>query len=417
MFCLGEIFLPVCIYDDPIIIIESHCEEELGSMSTACHYPSEQKTTYFRLNGDLAPRTSPVLSRLKWLAFLLCSFLLWVPSNVWGEDTPLVSQSELLKTVREYAESVGKGDRVTAGQHDFVCLLKMAQQQQFSDGGFPDPLSPIYEWCDQRRRDAHHQVINKNDRALDNVWPGPGKVVDFSDFQRFFIAETRSQQLAPSFFVMYDIAVHEPAMPFTIEALESGSLPHASFPSADEATVLAAPTAFVTTRVSYPNPLTAPISNGPGTEDWVVPYKKVQQVMKSVKVKWVVLSGLKPLGFPVDRAVLDLPLDGPHGTTVPFVVDPGGYISHSTEWFGPEDHPEAVQTGIQEAQTAPTILEAVMRMNRILMIAPSNKQALEVFADQLYKGLMNFGSRSHGIQLEDERLAQRFNELYWTVQS
>jgi hypothetical protein len=199
--------------------------------------------------------------------------------------------------------------------------------------------------------------------------------------------------------------------------VESGTLPHASFPSPDETKILAAPTVFLITKVSYPNALTAPVANAPGAEDWAVPYKKAQRVVKSVRVKWVVLSDLKRLGFPTDHAVLDLILDGPRGTTIPFVVDPGGYVPHSTEWFGLENSSDAIQTGIQEAQAAPTRLEAVMRLNRVLMIAPTHKHTLEVFSDQLYKGFLDFGGRLHGVQLGDERLAQRFNELYWTVKS
>ena len=366
------------------------------------------------------PFISPVRTRRstsRWVGMLLCSWLLLAFAHAWAADPPPVSQEELLTTVREYADAVGKGDRVAAGQRDFVCLYTMAQQQLFSNGNFPDPLSPVYELCDQRRREAHQRAINQEDRALDNVWPGPGKLVDFSDFQRFFIAETQNQQLAPSFFVMHAIAVHESTAPFLIEAVESGTLPHASFPSSDETTVLAAPTAFLTTRVSYPNPLTAPVANAPGAEDWAVPYKKAQRVVKSVQVKWVVLSDLKRLGFPTDRAVLDLILDGPRGTIIPFVVDPGGYVPRSTEWFSLEDSQEAIQTGIQQAQAASTRLEAVMRLNRILMIGPTHIPTLEVFSDQLYKGFLSFGSRLHGVQLGDERLAQRFNELYWTVQS
>ncbi|MEJ2231884.1 MAG: hypothetical protein P8X46_11975, partial [Nitrospirales bacterium] len=367
-------------------------------------------------DGFVSPFSQNKLT-LRWLAMLLGSFLLLSFPHAWAADTVPVNQEQLLTTIREYADAVGKGDRVAAGQRDFVCLYKMAQQQLFSNGNFPDSLSPIYEWCDQRRKETHQRVINQKDRALDNVWPGPGKLVDFSDFQRFFIAETHSQQLAPSFFVMQAIAAHETGKPFTIEAVESGTLPHASFPSPDETTVLAAPTAFLTTTVSYPNALTAPVANAPGAEDWAVPYKKAQRVVKSVKVKWVVLSDLKRLGFPTDRAVLDLILDGPRGTIIPFVVDPGGYVPHSTEWFSLQDSQEAIQTGIQQAQAASTRLEAVMRLNRILMIAPTHKPALEVFADQLYKGFLDFASRLHGVQLGDERLAQRFNELYWTVKS
>ena len=386
-------------------------------MSIVCRQPILKDTPRPWTDHPFISPVSTRRSTSRWVGMLLCSWMLLAFAHAWAADPPSVSQEELLTTVREYADAVGKGDRVAAGQRDFVCLYTMAQQQLFSNGNFPDSLSPVYELCDQRRREAHQRVINQEDRALDNVWPGPGKLVDFSDFQRFFIAETQNQQLAPSFFVMHAIAVHESTAPFLIEAVESGTLPHASFPSSDETTVLAAPTAFLTTRVSYPNPLTAPVANAPGAEDWAVPYKKAQRVVKSVQVKWVVLSDLKRLGFPTDRAVLDLILDGPRGTIIPFVVDPGGYVPRSTEWFSLEDSQEAIQTGIQQAQAASTRLEAVMRLNRILMIGPTHIPTLEVFSDQLYKGFLSFGSRLHGVQLGDERLAQRFNELYWTVQS
>lgn len=363
--------------------------------------------------GSPAHRMWPTLKRVG----LLCGSVLLASTHVWATEPASVNEEALLSTVREYAHAVGKGDQVAAGQRDFVCIYQMAQQQLFSNGNFPDPSNPIYEWCDQRRQEAHQRAIQQNDRALDNVWPGPEKLVDFSDFERFFIAETLNQQLAPSFFVMQAIAAQEPTTPFIIEAVESGTLPHASFPSADETRVVAAPTAFLTTKVSYPNALTAPIANAPGAEDWAVPYKKAQRVVKSVNVKWVVLSDLKQFGFPTDRAVLDLVLDGPRGTTIPFVVDPGGYVPRSTEWFGLPESLAAIQKGIQQAQAAPTRLESVMRLNRVLLIGPSHKPALEVFSDQLYQGFLDYGGRLNGLQLGDERLAQRFNELYWTVQS
>ncbi len=355
-------------------------------------------------------------TQAKWL-IILCSFFLLPTTFAWSGDNAPANQDTLMTTIHEYAHAVGKDDRVAAGQRDFVCLMKMAKQQLFVDGKFPEALSPIYESCAQRRKEAHAHIVNHHDGGLDNIWPGPGKLVDFEDFRRFYISETATKQLAPSFFVMYDIARHEPEHPFTIEAVESGTLPHASFPSPDESTVHAAPTSFVITTVTYPNPLTAPVSNGPGAADWVVPYKKVQRVVQSVKVKWVVLSDLKQLGFPIDQAVLDLPLDGPHGTTIPFVMDSGGLVPHSTTWFGPDDQIEAALAGVKQAQATGNRLDALMQLNRVLMIAPNNHQVLSVFANQLYQGLLSYGGRLSGVTIEDALLSQRFNEMYWTVKS
>ena len=382
-------------------------------MSTVQHHLIENTSPPWvdHISIRLHPRTN---YGLQWMV-LLFSVLLFSPTFSWANEPATVNQEKLLATITEYAQAVAKNDRVAAGQRDFVCLLKMAKQQLLVDGNFPDALSPIYEWCDKRRTDAHAQLLNHQDIGLDNVSPGPGKLVNFKDFQRFYIAETSSKQLAPSFFVMHEIARHEPEHPFTIQAVESGTLPHASWPSPDESAVHAAPTNFVITTVSYPNALTAPVSNGPGTTDWEVPYRKFQRVIQSVKVKWVVLSDLKRLGFPTDHAVLDIPLDGPHGTTIPFVIDAGGFVPHSTIWFGPEDQTEVALAGVKQALAASNPLDTLMQLNRILMIAPKNQQVLRVFANQLYHGLLNYGGRLNGITIDDPRLAQRFNELYWTV--
>ena len=383
-------------------------------MSIVRQQPNTQNTPSCAAEHVVLSHRTNKGSHIPWALFL-CAVFLFLPSTTWANQPPHVNQEALLATITEYAQAVGKNDRVAAGQRDFVCLMKMAQQQLLVDGKFPDALSPVYEWCAQRRTKAHRQLVPQLDVGLDNIWPGPGKLVDFQDFRRFYIAETSSRQLAPSFFVMHDIARHEPEHPFTIEALESGTLPHASFPSPDESTVHAAPTSFVITTVSYPNPLTAPVSDGPGAADWVVPYRKVKRVIQSIEVKWVVLSDLKRLGFPVDQAVLDLPLDGPHGTTIPFVVDAGGLVPHSTKWFGPDDQTEAALAGVKQAQAVSDPLESLMQLNRIIMIAPNNQQVLSVFANQLYQGLLNYGGRLNGVSIEDPTLAQRFNELYWTV--
>ncbi|MDR4501024.1 MAG: hypothetical protein MRJ96_06185 [Nitrospirales bacterium] len=328
-----------------------------------------------------------------------------------------VNETVLFDTVKAYAESVSTGNSVAAGQGDFVCLLRMKQESKLSDGSFPPDTDQIYDWCTKRRDEAHARAIQQRDRALDAVWPGKGQLVDFADFQRFYIAETGSRQLAPSFFVMKQIAVLQPEDPYTIEKLRVGPIPHASFKVQEDGPVVAAPTNLVTVKINYPNPMTAPVSNASGSKDWAVPYKKPQGIVKSVKVKWVVLSDLKQFGFPVDHAVLDIPLEGPHGTTIPFVIEAGGFVQHSTEWWGPGDATSSLQEGLERAKSASDDYVSLMLLNRILLVDPRYQDALQVFADHLFVGLLKYGERIHGVHLEQKPLAQRFNELYWTVQA
>lgn len=343
----------------------------------------------------------------------LCGGALIPP--VMAAENAQFDEQTLLNTVQEYSQAVAQGDSVQAGQRDFVCLFKMKLEKKALDGQFADSTDPIYDWCSQRRVEAHERAIAQRDRALDAVWPGKGKLVDFADFQRFYISETGSRELAPSFFVMHQIAVIEPTTPFTLELVKTSPLPHASFRFEDYDPVQATPTTMVTVRVTYPNPNTAPVSNASGTKDWVVPYKKRRGVVKSVQVNWVVLSDLKKLGFPTDHAVLDMPLEGNFGTTIPFVIESGGYVPKSTEWWGPGEAPEALQAAVEQAQTSSDSYEAIMLLNRVLLIEPQHQGALEALAHQLYQGLLAYGERIHGVHLGQDQLAGRFNELYWTV--
>ena len=338
-------------------------------------------------------------------------------SQAIGAEDLQINAETLMSTVQEFAQAVGTGDTVTAGQRDFVCLYKMRQENKITEGNFPPSLDPVYDWCSQRRESAHANAIVQKDRGLDAIWPGKGQLVDFADFQRFFIAETGGRQLSPSFFVMRQLALLQTGTPFHIEMIGTARLPHASFRLTEYDPVVAAPTTMVTVRVSYPDPITSPVSNAPGSQDWVVPYKKPRRIVKSVKVKWVVLSDLKNLGFPTDHAVLDIPLEGSYGTPIPFVIEAGGFLPKSTEWWGPDDAPNSLNEAIQEAKSSSNRHEAVMLLNRVLLVDPRNQEALEALSQQLYMGLLAYGGKLHGIQVSQEELARRFNELYWTVQS
>ena len=260
-------------------------------------------------------------------------------------------------------------------------------------------------------------MIESKDHGLDELWPGIGKLVDFADFKRFLIAETRSRQMVPTFFVMGEIGAIAGAPGFALEALGTAPLPHASFKVHDEGNVVAVPTAMVRTRVSYPSPITSPAANAPGQKDWAVPYKKPIHPVKAVKVKWVVLSNLKHHGFPVDSAVLNIPIETSFGITIPFVIEAGGFEPKSTEFWTPQESRQMLDDGVTRAKTLATRRDRIAMLNRILVVDPSHLAALQAITKELYDGLLDFGERLHGVRVNDAALAQRFNELYWTVQS
>ena len=334
-----------------------------------------------------------------------------------AEPVPAAQGEAAVQAVRSYAEAVAGRDSTRVAQNDFVCLLKMVEAGATGKGQFLPEADPVYSWCWDRLMQAHAEVIDSRDRALDELWPGVGKLVNFRDFKRFEIAETRAHQRAPSFFVMPEIGDMSGAPGFTLEVVGTGPLPHASFQVPGSDHMVAVPTTLVRVRIAYPDPMTSPAANGPGQQDWVVPYKKPIHPIKAVTVKWVVLSGLFEHGFPVDTAVLNMPMTSSMGTPIPFVVDAGGFEQKSTEYWSANEAQEALTAGLERAKTLPTRRERISMLNRILVVNPSHLEGLQAITGELYAGLLDFGARTHGVQLESGPLYQAFNALYWTIQS
>ena len=332
-------------------------------------------------------------------------------------EVPGPQAQAAIQAVRQYAEAVAAGDPVGIAQQDFVCLLNMVQDRSVGEGTFPPPSNPVYTWCRDRLAKAHTEVIESKDRGLDELWPGKGTLVNFTDFKRFLIAETGSRQLAPSFFVMNPIGAIAGAPGFRLEPLGTGPLPHASFRIHEGDPVVAVPTTLVRVKIHYPDPITSPVANAPGQQDWAVPYKKPIHPVRGVIVKWVVLSGLQALGFPTDIAVLNIPQEGSFGTTIPFVVEAGGYEPKSTKFWGPGDAPEALDAGMEQARSFSEHRQRISMLNRVLAVNPEHERAVRAISQELYEGLLAYGARLHGVEVAQAPLAQRFDELYWTVQS
>ncbi len=330
--------------------------------------------------------------------------------------SPKMAQASV-QAVRQYAQAVAASDPIAVAQNDFVCVLKMVESGSVAAGGFPEESDPIYSWCWDRLVQAHAEVIESRDRALDELWPGVGKLVNYSDFKRFLIAETQTRQRAPSFFVMPQIGEMAGAPGFSLEPVSAGPLPHASFQIQGRDHVVAVPTTLVRTRIAYPTPITSPVANGPGEIDWAVPYKKPIHPIKAVTVKWVVLSGLKQHGFPTDTAVLNIPLESSMGTLIPFVVEAGGFEQKSTEYWDAEQAKPMLDAGVERAKSLPVRRDRIAMLNRVLVVDPSHVSALQALTHELYEGLLAFAARTHGVEVSSKPLYQEFNELYWTVQS
>jgi tetratricopeptide (TPR) repeat protein len=321
---------------------------------------------------------------------------------------PAISTSPAIAAAQKYAGAVASGDRVTAGRMDFACQYGMVAASPAPLKAFPPDSDPIYARCWEQIARAHETAVMQRDEGITVLWPGKGSLVFFSE---------DLTEYAPSFFVMDRLGLSPPGSGLRIELLASAPLPAASFRVREGGSVVAAPATIVRLGVTYKDPLTSPVTYAPSEDNVTRKAKKVRQVLKGVTVKWVVLSGLRKLGFPGDVAVVNLPVTGADGPTIPFVTEKGGYVHDTRVWWGSADALGVLINAVARATRLPEQRDRIALLNRVLLVDPVQSGALTALSRELFQTLLNTGATAHKVPIGDAVLAARFNELYWNVYS
>ncbi len=211
----------------------------------------------------------------------------------------VAKSSPALSAAQMYVEAVASGDRVAAGLLDFACQFKIVAASPSRLKTFPPASDPVYSQCWEQLVSAHQRAVEQREQGVQVMWPGKGALV-------FFTEDLTSY--APSFFVMDLLGLSPPAGGLRAEPLDSKPLPAVSFRLREDTPVVATPATLVRLRVTYKDPLTSPVTYAPGAYKWANTVKRPRAALKTVVLKWVVLSGLRKLGFPSDQAVVNLPV-------------------------------------------------------------------------------------------------------------
>jgi hypothetical protein len=193
----------------------------------------------------------------------------------------------------------------------------------------------------------------------------------------------------------------------------------------------------VEVRVSYPDPLTAPLALRPGEVWWASGVRRRYGPVREVTVRFVVVSGLRKLGYPVDQAVVNEALPGApvqvgiHYGRLPQTADPGGrqneevknrlgaggLVLGSARWWDRKDADQAFAAGLARAEQMPRSPERARLLTRLTLIDPADPALHTVIADDRLQTFLREGLTKSGISGPDEAVATRLAELYWNLQA
>jgi len=316
--------------------------------------------------------------------------------------------SPAVMAAQRYAGAIASGDRVAAGRLDFTCQLEMVSAGPAPLKKFPPESDPIYTRCWDRLAKAHETAVEQRDQGVNALWPGKGALVFFNED----LAE-----YPPSFFVMDRLGLSPPGGGLWIEPLGGTPIPAASFRVRADGPLVEAPAVAVSLAVTYKDPLTSPVTYAPSEDNVTRKAKKVRQALQGVTVKWVVLTGLRKLGFPGDAAVLDLPAAGADGAPVPFVTERGGYLHDTRRWWEPAEVAGVLTAAVGRVAQYPEPRDRLALLNRVLLVDPAQTAALRLLSHELYRMLLAAAAAAHQVPIDDAALATRFNELYWNTVS
>lgn len=316
-----------------------------------------------------------------------------------------------IDTALRYAEAIAKGDKITTGQLDFACQYKLLSMPS-SQPPNPSTTEASYADCWQELTAGHASVLKRSDIGMNILWPSTGALAFFGD------ELSRTQASA---FVMDALGVSPPGTGLHLTVTDSRTIPNGSFRLKPNGKILSVPTTQVDLTVHYQDPLTSPVTYGPGLAHWTNTIKRERRALKSITIRWVVFTGLRTHGFPRDTAVFHLPVvlkpDVPGMVTdrIPFTTETSRPLPESIVWLGPDDQPGALTAGAAQAAAFPELRDRVAMLNRILIIDPHQVDALTILTRNLHAVLLQEAAQKHKLNVKDPALSLTVNEFYWNI--
>lgn len=189
----------------------------------------------------------------------------------------------------------------------------------------------------------------------------------------------------------------------------------------------------VDVRIRYPDPLTAPLALRPEEIWWVSGTQRRFGPVHEVQARFIVVSGLKQFGYPVDRAVMNEALPGaPLIPTTHYGLRPdagrrfetvssdmlvkGELLPGSARWWERDEADALFRQALDRAAHLPAADRAAL-LTRLLLLDPADADVHAMRGDDSYLAFLRQGVAKGGLAARDETALWRQAELYWTVQA
>ena len=371
-----------------------------------------------------------MLLRLVGILILLASSAeLFSPSLSHATSTSAKSGKGLDQFVLQYVQALAHSQINIWAASDLGCLNRA---RQAAGGNTPQVSTEVAQDCWNDTLHGHTSMVMQ--QAESGVFNATGRGVGLGLLHDRHRATENWKEYPPAVFVSPPIILKDHA-PIPRTAVVRTSPLHPTTLSHIKGTELVSlQSQAVDVRILYPDPLTAPLALRPEEIWWVNGAQRRFGPVREVVARFIVVSGLRKLGFSTDRAVMNEVLpDAPLIPTTQYGLRPdngrkfdqanpaqrllkGELVPGSARWWDRTDAEPAMRTALDQA-THLSAEERTGLLTRLLLIDPDHAKTHGLRGDDSYHEFLKRGVAKGGLASRDESALQRIAELYWTIQA
>lgn len=330
-----------------------------------------------------------------------------------------------------YVQALAKGQVAEWAKLDLGCLTRakgLSRAQGFQGTG-------LQQTCWDDTMTAHRNMARQETES--GVFGASSLEGNFGLLHERHQAAATWREYPPAIFASPSVIRTQPGPIPLIRVAASSVVQPVPLARLSGETLLTISGIGVDVTVSYQDPFTAPLALRPEEPWWAKGTTRKFGPVREVTARFIVVSGLRKLGFPVDRAVLNEALSDAPG--IPFAhygmnPDPGrpwvrpgsdrerpllvgGLVLGSAQWWTSEDLGDQLPRTLDRVRTLPHGLARAHLVSRLSALAPQNPEVNAVIGDLNYDDFLAQGVVKSGFRTDHAEMRARSLELFWTLQA
>ncbi|MGE0643934.1 MAG: hypothetical protein AB7P24_09695 [Nitrospira sp.] len=312
---------------------------------------------------------------------------------------------------------------------DLGCL---SRARAGAGGGSPKLTPDVAQRCWDDTLHSHTAMVSHQTEA--GVFNATGRGMGFGLLHDRHRATEHWKEYPPAVFVSPAIVLKAQAPIPQMTVVGTSPKHRFALSNIQEGSLVSVPGHAVDIKIVYPDPLTAPLALRPEEIWWGNGSQRHFGPVHEVVTRFIVMTGLRKLGFPTDRAVMNESLsDGPLITTTHYGLRPdngrkfdqadpaqdivkGELIPGSAHWWERTDAGPLIRAALKRAVHLTAEARAGL-LTRLLLIDPEDALTHSVRGNDSYQAVLQQGIARGGLAARDDHALRRLTELYWTIQA